>query len=91
MASERVNADADDGDVDAVLGDPVVGIGGVGAGGAFILGVARRKLDRAGIRTALLQATRKVSVAPEKSRTSRAWMVTARASRSTSMPWRASS
>lgn len=32
--------------------------GGVGAGGAFILGVARRKLDRAGIRTALLQATR---------------------------------
>ena len=32
--------------------------GGVGAGGAFILGVVRRKLDRAGIRTALLQATR---------------------------------
>ena len=32
--------------------------GGVGAGGAFLLGVARRKLDRAGIRTALLQATR---------------------------------
>jgi tripartite ATP-independent transporter DctM subunit len=32
--------------------------GGVGAGGAFMLGVVRRKLDRAGIRTALLQATR---------------------------------
>jgi len=32
--------------------------GGVGAGGAFVLGVLRRKLDRAGIRTALLQATR---------------------------------
>src|SRR5439155_27339450 len=32
--------------------------GGMGAGGAFLLGVARRKLDRAGIRTALLQATR---------------------------------
>jgi tripartite ATP-independent transporter DctM subunit len=32
--------------------------GGMGAGGAFILGIARRKLDRAGIRTALLQATR---------------------------------
>ena len=32
--------------------------GGVGAGGAFLLGVLRRKLDRAGIRTALLQATR---------------------------------
>jgi tripartite ATP-independent transporter DctM subunit len=32
--------------------------GGMGAGGAFILGVARRKLDRAGTRTALLQATR---------------------------------
>jgi tripartite ATP-independent transporter DctM subunit len=32
--------------------------GGVGAGGAFVLGVLRRKLDRRGIRTALLQATR---------------------------------
>ena len=32
--------------------------GGVGAGGAFVLGVLRRKLDRAGIRKALLQATR---------------------------------
>jgi tripartite ATP-independent transporter DctM subunit len=32
--------------------------GGVGAGGAFLLGVIRRKLDRNGIRTALLQATR---------------------------------
>jgi tripartite ATP-independent transporter DctM subunit len=32
--------------------------GGVGAGGAFILGVVRGKLDRAGIREALLQATR---------------------------------
>jgi tripartite ATP-independent transporter DctM subunit len=32
--------------------------GGVGAGGAFVLGVLRKKLDRAGIRTALLQATR---------------------------------
>lgn len=32
--------------------------GGVGAGGAFLLGVIRRKLDRDGIRTALLQATR---------------------------------
>jgi C4-dicarboxylate transporter DctM subunit len=32
--------------------------GGVGASGAFILGVLRRKLDRAGIRQALLQATR---------------------------------
>ena len=32
--------------------------GGMGAGGAFLLGVLRRKLDRAGIRTALLQATR---------------------------------
>jgi len=32
--------------------------GGVGAGGAFLLGVLRRKLDRAGIRQALLQATR---------------------------------
>lgn len=32
--------------------------GGMGAGGAFILGVLRRKLDRRGIRTALLQATR---------------------------------
>jgi len=32
--------------------------GGVGAGGAFVLGVLRRKLGRAGIRTALLQATR---------------------------------
>jgi tripartite ATP-independent transporter DctM subunit len=32
--------------------------GGMGAGGAFLLGVVRRKLDRAKIRTALLQATR---------------------------------
>lgn len=32
--------------------------GGVGAGGAFLLGVLRRKLDRERIRTALLQATR---------------------------------
>lgn len=32
--------------------------GGVGACGAFLLGVLRRKLDREGIRTALLQATR---------------------------------
>ena len=32
--------------------------GGMGAGGAFLLGLARRKLDRAGIRSALLQATR---------------------------------
>ena len=32
--------------------------GGMGAGGAFILGVLRRKLDRHGIRQALLQATR---------------------------------
>ena len=32
--------------------------GGVGAGDAFLLGVIRRKLDRAGIRQALLQATR---------------------------------
>jgi tripartite ATP-independent transporter DctM subunit len=32
--------------------------GGMGAGGAFVLGVVRRKLDRAGIRHALLQATR---------------------------------
>ena len=32
--------------------------GGVGAAGAFLLGVLRRKLDRNGIRTALLQATR---------------------------------
>ncbi|MBI3369112.1 MAG: TRAP transporter large permease, partial [Burkholderiales bacterium] len=32
--------------------------GGVGAGGAFLLGVLRRKLDRAKIRQALLQATR---------------------------------
>jgi tripartite ATP-independent transporter DctM subunit len=32
--------------------------GGMGAGGAFLLGIVRRKLDRAGIRTALLQATR---------------------------------
>lgn len=32
--------------------------GGVGAGGAFLLGVLRRKLDRAKIREALLQATR---------------------------------
>ena len=32
--------------------------GGMGAGGAFVLGVVRRKLDRAAIRSALLQATR---------------------------------
>jgi tripartite ATP-independent transporter DctM subunit len=32
--------------------------GGMGAGGAFLLGLARRKLDRAKIRHALLQATR---------------------------------
>jgi tripartite ATP-independent transporter DctM subunit len=32
--------------------------GGMGAGGAFLLGLLRRKLDRAGIRHALLQATR---------------------------------
>jgi tripartite ATP-independent transporter DctM subunit len=32
--------------------------GGVGAGGAFLLGVVRRKLNRANIRVALLQATR---------------------------------
>jgi tripartite ATP-independent transporter DctM subunit len=32
--------------------------GGMGAGGAFLLGVLRGKLDRTGIRTALLQATR---------------------------------
>jgi tripartite ATP-independent transporter DctM subunit len=32
--------------------------GGVGAAGAFLLGVARRKLDRQKIRSALLQATR---------------------------------
>jgi C4-dicarboxylate transporter DctM subunit len=32
--------------------------GGVGAAGAFLLGVARRKLDRRNIRSALLQATR---------------------------------
>jgi tripartite ATP-independent transporter DctM subunit len=32
--------------------------GGVGAAGAFILGVVRRKLNRTNIRTALLQATR---------------------------------
>jgi len=32
--------------------------GGMGAGGAFLLGVARRKLNRASIRVALLQATR---------------------------------
>ncbi len=32
--------------------------GGMGAGGAFLLGILRRKLDRAGIRSALLQATR---------------------------------
>jgi len=32
--------------------------GGVGAGGAFLLGVARRKLNRKNIRSALLQATR---------------------------------
>ncbi len=32
--------------------------GGMGAGGAFLLGILRRKLDRAGIRQALLQATR---------------------------------
>jgi tripartite ATP-independent transporter DctM subunit len=32
--------------------------GGMGAGGAFLLGIARRKLDRHGVKTALLQATR---------------------------------
>jgi tripartite ATP-independent transporter DctM subunit len=32
--------------------------GGMGAGGAFLLGIARRKLNRAQIRQALLQATR---------------------------------
>jgi tripartite ATP-independent transporter DctM subunit len=32
--------------------------GGVGAAGAFLLGLARRKLDRRNIRVALLQATR---------------------------------
>ena len=32
--------------------------GGMGAGGAFILGVLRRKLDRRNLRSALLQATR---------------------------------
>ena len=32
--------------------------GGVGASGAFLLGVLRGKLDRAGIREALLSATR---------------------------------
>ncbi|MBV9754558.1 MAG: TRAP transporter permease [Hyphomicrobiales bacterium] len=32
--------------------------GGVGAGGAFLLGVARRRLSRAAIRASLLQATR---------------------------------
>jgi C4-dicarboxylate transporter, DctM subunit len=32
--------------------------GGVGAGGAFLLGVLRGRLDRAGIRASLLQATR---------------------------------
>jgi tripartite ATP-independent transporter DctM subunit len=32
--------------------------GGVGASGAFLLGVARRRLDRAKIRASLLQATR---------------------------------
>jgi tripartite ATP-independent transporter DctM subunit len=32
--------------------------GGMGAGGAFLLGVIRGKLDKAGIREALLQATR---------------------------------
>ncbi len=32
--------------------------GGMGAGGAFLLGLARRKLNRANIRVALLQATR---------------------------------
>jgi C4-dicarboxylate transporter DctM subunit len=32
--------------------------GGMGAGGAFVLGVLRRRLSRAGIREALLQATR---------------------------------
>ena len=32
--------------------------GGVGASGAFLLGVLRGRLDRAGIRTSLLQATR---------------------------------
>ena len=32
--------------------------GGMGAGGAFVIGVARGRLDRAGIRHSLLQATR---------------------------------
>ena len=32
--------------------------GGVGASGAFLLGLLRRRLDRAGIRASLLQATR---------------------------------
>src|SRR5207244_10166636 len=32
--------------------------GGMGAGGAFIIGVLRRRLNRASIRDALLQATR---------------------------------
>src|SRR5260370_40332183 len=32
--------------------------GGVGASGAFLLGILRRRLDRAGIRASLLQATR---------------------------------
>jgi C4-dicarboxylate transporter DctM subunit len=32
--------------------------GGMGAGGAFILGVLRRKIDRRNLRSALLQATR---------------------------------
>ena len=32
--------------------------GGIGAGGAFMLGVSRRRLSRANIREALLQATR---------------------------------
>ena len=37
---------------------PPTEAGGMGAGGAFLLGVLRRKLDREKIRTALLQATR---------------------------------
>src|SRR5487761_869165 len=32
--------------------------GGMGAGGAFVIGVARRRLSREGIRSSLLQATR---------------------------------
>ena len=32
--------------------------GGVGASGAFLLGILRRRLDKAGIRASLLQATR---------------------------------